>query len=117
MTREVILVSASVAFATWAGAQTISDKLKSDEGRAVVATRAVKPLYPYELRIHHIQGAGVFQVHIRADGTVGSVDTVQSTGNSELDQCATNAFMKWHFRVDRPTKVKIPITFSMPRRY
>jgi TonB family protein len=112
-----MIASVSLAFAGLAGAQITSDKLKSDEGRVVVATYAAKPQYPYELRARRIQGAGVFQVHIRADGTVASVDTIQSTGNAQLDQCATSAFIKWKFRVDRPTKVKIPITFSVgPRR-
>jgi TonB family protein len=117
MSRIVILALAGLAFATSVGAQATSDKLKSDDGRVVIATYAAKPAYPYELRARHIQGAGVFQVHIRADGTVGSVETIQSTGNAELDRCATSAFMRWRFRVDRPTKVKMPITFSMRRPY
>jgi TonB family protein len=117
MTRKVILALAAVAFTTSVGAQTTKDKVTSDDGRVVVATYAAKPEYPYELRARHIQGAGVFQVHIRADGTVRSVDTIQSTRNALLDKCAIDAFMRWRFRVDRPTKAKIPITFSMHRPY
>jgi TonB family protein len=58
-------------------------------------------------------GTGVFLVHIRADGAVRLVETVQSTGHPELDNSTIAAFQKWRFRVDRPTQVKIPITYSM----
>ena len=37
---------------------------------AAYAIYAAKPDYPYALRARRVQGAGVFQVHIRADGTV-----------------------------------------------
>jgi TonB family protein len=117
MTRKLMLLLASLAFTTPLRAQTTTDKVTSDDGRVVVATYAAKPDYPYELRSRHIQGSGVFEVHIRADGTVRSIDTVQSTGNGLLDKCAIDAFMRWRFRVDRPTKVKMPITFSMRRPY
>ncbi len=112
-----MLALACLACATSSRAQMTTDKLKSDDGRAVVATYAAKPDYPYWVRARHIQGTGVFQVHIRANGTVRSIDTIQSTGNVGLDQSAINAFTRWRFRVDRPTKVKIPITFSLRPYY
>jgi TonB family protein len=88
-------------------------KVKSEDGRVIYATYTAKPEYPYELRARHIEGAGVFQLHIRADGTVSSVDTLRSTGNAVLDQRARSAYLKWRFRPGPPAKVKIPITFTM----
>ncbi|HJT44948.1 MAG TPA: energy transducer TonB, partial [Chthoniobacterales bacterium] len=79
----------------------------------VVATYAAKPEYPYVARSRHMVGSGTFLVHIRADGTVRLVETVQSTGHRELDDSTIAAFQRWRFRVDRPTKVEIPITYSM----
>ena len=117
MPRLITLAMLSLAFPVAAGAQTTSAtvRVKSDDGRVVYATYAAKPQYPYELRAHHIEGAGVFQLHIRADGRVSSVDTLRSTGNAVLDQCARSAYLKWRFRAPgSATKVKIPITFIMP---
>jgi TonB family protein len=116
MIRIVAFVLLCLILALPVAGQTTNASLKSDDGRVVYAVYAAKPDYPYALKAHHIQGAGVFQVHIRADGIVGSVDTIQSTGNTELDECARTAFLKWRFRVNRPTKVKIPITFFMHAR-
>ena len=79
MSRIGMLALACLACATSSRAQMTTDKLKSDDGRAVVATYAAKPDYPYWVRARHIQGTGVFQVHIRANGTVRSIDTIQST--------------------------------------
>jgi len=95
-------------------AQTPSSSVGKPTGDAVYATFAAKPYYPYFARARHVEGSGVFQLHIRADGTVSSVETVQSTGCRELDDSATGAFSKWRFQPPgRPTKVKMPITFSM----
>jgi TonB family protein len=58
-------------------------------------------------------GAGVFLLHIRADGTVRLVETVQSTGHRELDDSTIAAFQRWRFQVSRSSQVKIPITYSM----
>ena len=83
-------------------------------GATVYATYAAKPDYPYVARVHHIQGSGVFTVHIAADGKVQNVDTMQSTGNKDLDLVCWAALQKWRFRPPgRPTKVEIPITFAM----
>jgi TonB family protein len=114
----LILIPAYVAIIGSAHGQTpAADVGKPTGDTAVYAVNAVKPVYPYDLRSRHVEGTGIFQVHILADGTVRSVDTIQSTGNTELDQCATTAFSKWRFRPGRPTKVKIPITFSSHRSH
>src|SRR3982751_1358973 len=59
---------------------------------------APQPDYPYMARVHHIEGSGVFLVHIRPDGKVASVDVSQSTGNKDLDSVALTALRKWRFR-------------------
>jgi TonB family protein len=95
-----------------------SAKVGKPMGAVVYAVYAAKPDYPYFARSRHMEGTGVFQLHIRADGTVSSVDTIQSTGYFELDEVSIGAFSKWRFRpLSRPTKVKMPITFSVHRHY
>jgi TonB family protein len=110
--RIIIVLSLSFAAALSASAQTVTTG--SPRGAVVYATYAAKPDYPYLARVHHVEGSGVFAVHIAADGKVSAVDAVQSTGNAPLDNSAITAFRKWRFRPPgRPTKVEIPITFLM----
>src|SRR4029077_11885158 len=73
-----------------------------------------KPEYPINLRERRIGGPGVFLLHIRANGTVQSVETVDTTGHAELDELAKNAFITWRFRPG-PTEAKVPIQFRVPR--
>ncbi len=82
----------------------------------VYAIFAVHPDYTSFARTHGMEGSGVFQLHIRAEGTVSSVEMVQSTGHPELDQSAAVAFSKWRFQPPgRATKLKMPISFTMKR--
>ena len=112
MTRIVIFILPCLVVATSITAQMPRATAKSDSGR-VVAIRTAIPRYPYELRARHIEGAGVFQLRIRADGTVSSVDILQTTGNAVLDECARSAYLKWRFRPPgSATKVQIPLTFT-----
>jgi TonB family protein len=79
----------------------------------VYAIFAVNPNYTAFAQRHQIEGTGVFQLHIRADGRVSSVEIVQTTGHPELDQSAISAFSSWRFQPPgRPAKLKMPITFT-----
>ena len=82
----------------------------------VYAIFAVHPDYPSFARTHGMEGSGVFQLHIRAEGTVSSLEIVQSTGHPELDRSAIAAFSKWRFQPPgRPAKLQMPITFTTKR--
>jgi TonB family protein len=110
--RNAILATLSFITAV-ATAHSTSNSSGSAKEAAVYATYTAKPDYPYMARVHHMEGSGVFLGHIRADGSVRLVETVQTTGHVELDNSTIAAFQKWRFRVNRPTQVKIPITFLM----
>jgi TonB family protein len=116
MLRLIALAVLSLAFSGVVGAQTTRGTVhvKSDDGRVLYATSAPRPQYPYEVRAKQIEGAGVFQLHVRADGTVSAVDTLRSTGNELLDYSARRAYLRWRFGAPgSATTVKIPITFTM----
>jgi len=118
MARATVLFPLYLAFIASAGAQTPNSSVGKPMDAAVVyATYAAKPDYSYFARSRHMEGTGVFQLHIRADGTVSSVETIQSVGYRELDDSARAAFSKWRCRPGRPTKVKMPMTFSSRRHY
>lgn len=55
---------------------------------------------------------GVFLLAVRSDGTVASVEKLQSTGNRELDFGLTHAFMKWQFRPNSVSEVRVPAVYT-----
>jgi TonB family protein len=78
------------------------------------ARYAARPEYPLEARRHHMEGRGVFAMHIRPNGTVASVEIVKSTGYAVLDGAAISALRQWRFH-PKPLKrvVTTPMNFTM----
>jgi len=81
-----------------------------------VAVYAPRPEYPIAARRRGWVGSGVFACNLRPDGTVSSVDVLQSTGHDILDQAGISAFRQWRFRRGDSKVVKIPLNFAMPYR-
>jgi TonB family protein len=76
------------------------------------AAYAPPPQYPAEAKAHHLTGSGAFALHIRADGTVERVDTLNSIGHASLDQAAISAFQRWRFHHHSTDWVlRIPIRY------
>src|SRR5947207_2291179 len=73
------------------------------------ALYAPRPYVPADAR--RFSGTGLFAMHIRPDGTVSDVQTLQSTGHSELDAASVAAFSKWRFYPGQFKVVRIPITY------
>ena len=73
---------------------------------------APKPEYSIQARARRLEGRGVFLLHTRPDGTVRSVDIIQSTDHPELDQAGVAAFKKWRFR-SGVGDVEVPLEFTM----
>ena len=74
--------------------------------------------YPPSARAQHLQGSGIYLLHLHSDGTVERVDIVKSTGYRELDDVCVATYKKWRFRqnfVAKTHKVNIPVTFTMSR--
>ena len=77
-----------------------------------VADYAPYPKYPIIARENHWTGSGIFMCRLRPDGTVSSVEVLQSTGHTLLDQSALDALRKWRFKVSGANKVNVPIRFA-----
>lgn len=77
------------------------------------ATHIGPPEYPVQARLSALQGAGIFALHIRPDGTVESVEIIKSIGNTMLNQAAINAFRQWRFRPNTIKVARIPICFTI----
>jgi TonB family protein len=80
------------------------------EKRRVI--HAPRPEYPIRAREQHLSGSGLFALHIRTDGRVERVETVQSIGHRILDAAAIAAFRQWVFpHYDAPWTLGVPIRY------
>jgi TonB family protein len=81
-------------------------------------TFAPLPGYPLGAEARHLEGNGMFLLHVRSDGSVSRVDIVQTTGHRELDEECISVYGLWRFRTDFAAKthrVKLPVTFKLPK--
>jgi TonB family protein len=79
-----------------------------------LALSAPRPEYPYEARRRNITGSGVVTLTIDpTNGAVVDAEMEQSIGNSILDQAALSAFRRWRFKTGTPSRVRVPITFTI----
>ncbi len=85
----------------------------SGAGVSGVAIYAPYPKYPAAARESHWTGRGILACKLRPDGTVSSVEVLQSTGHAILDQAAIAALRQWRFTVRGGDLVKVPIRFTM----
>jgi TonB family protein len=78
------------------------------------ARYAARPECPLKARRHHMEGRGVFAMHIRPNGTVAFVEIVKSTGYAVLDGAAISALGQWRFH-PKPFKcvVTTPMSFTI----
>jgi TonB family protein len=61
--------------------------------------------------MRYLSGKGLFALHIRPDGTVSDVQTLQTTGHNELDNTSIAAFSKWRFYPGQVKVLRIPIAY------
>src|SRR4051794_17933483 len=99
-----------------AASPSVSASPSPEKHRAVL--HAPRPAYPYEARKKHLEGRGLFVMHIDPDtGAVSSVTVAKSTGHAILDQAAVDGLSKWKFRVPLLCKpdLKCPIAYTMSK--
>ena len=113
MKRDLIVLLAFLA-SSFSFAQTPSGIVGDLTGDVFVPVFAPTPDYAYSAQSNRVQGSGIFQLHIRADGTEASVEMIRSTGWRDLDKSSAAGFLRWRFRpLGRAAMVKIPVTFTM----
>ena len=73
-----------------------------DPGRIVRPAQAdrsnLAPVYPVDSARRHEQGQVVLRLHIDADGRVGLVDIIESSGFPRLDEAAQTQLKIWKFK-------------------
>ena len=98
----VLMFAASVAFA-----DSISKLHRED------LIYGPPPEYPYQARLHYLQGSGSLILRVRSDGTVARVEVEDSTGAPLLDQTVIAAYSKWRFKSGKVKAVRVPVNFTM----
>ena len=79
------------------------------------AISAPRVTYPYEARANGITGSGSYLMKIDPrTGLVSSVTILISSGKRILDNAALTTLKRWRFRPETVTKVRIPVTWSLP---
>src|SRR5262249_60217948 len=81
-----------------------------------LTTYAPLPQYPASALARHVEGSGIFLLHLRGDGMVERVDIVQSTSHRDLDEACLSVYRQWRFVPSfaaKVHKVKMPVTFSL----
>lgn len=70
----------------------------SGEDSDLVVLQAVSPTYPKSLRRRGVEGSVVCRITVESDGTVSSVEVVESSGYSAFDEAAVSAMYSWQFK-------------------
>jgi len=84
---------------------------------APVPTFNPAPSYPRDALRRGETGEALLRIQVGADGNVGDIDLVRSSGSRSLDRAATDAVRRWRFqpalRGGRPVdgSVEVPIAF------
>jgi TonB family protein len=110
LVSPVTAIAESLVAATTPNGKTLSEE-------------QIKPLilqggYPAGMDAHikwHLR-LGVFLLAVRSDGTVANVEKLQSTGHPGLDSELLKTFMKWRFRPNSVTSVRLPAQYAVTRR-
>jgi TonB family protein len=77
------------------------------------AVIAFPPVYPYQVKQHHITGDGVCVITVdTASGKVTSATMAQSTGNALLDKSTTETLRQWRFKPRTVSRVRVPVTYT-----
>jgi TonB family protein len=76
-----------------------------------VALYAPYPNFSYEVRRAH-PADGLFELHVRTDGTISEVGVLKSTGHKVADIEAAATFAKWRFKPGSAKSVRIPLSFK-----
>ena len=80
--------------------------------KTVVVSRPL-PVYPYQVKQHHITGDGICVITVdTASGKVTDATMKQSSGNAILDKSTTDAFRQWRFKPRTVSKVRVPISYK-----
>jgi protein TonB len=93
----------------------LTELVESARLRHAYAVETPQPWYPYLARKNGQQGRGIFRLMVNPNGSVRSVEIVQSTRNDSLDGAVLKGLQQWRFKPGKVTTLLVPVIFVMPR--
>ncbi len=94
------------------GATTLSGKTLSAQQLKPLVLHAAWPPDSVGVRVSRRLKVGVFLLGVLSDGTVAKVEILQSTGHRGMDGDVVRAFMKWRFRPNSVSEVRVPAFYT-----
>jgi TonB family protein len=91
--------------------KSMDEALAGFLGRGTVDNGPV-PAYPRSIPWTKKQGKGVYEIHVRKDGTVSEVKILKRSGDEVLDRTAVETLRKWHLRRG-PLILELPLAFRL----
>jgi TonB family protein len=96
--------------------KSTDDALAAFLGKGAVE-RGPMPDYPWQLRWTDKQGKGVYEIHVRKDGTVSEVKILKRSGDTVFDLITVKTLQRWRFHRG-PLVVELPLFFKLtPTHY
>jgi TonB family protein len=80
-------------------------------GKGVVL-KGPMPAYPRFPPWTEKHGLGVYELHVRKDGSVAEVKILKASGDDRFDRVATGTLRKWHLRRG-PLTLELPLSFKL----
>src|ERR1051326_2917636 len=75
------------------------------------------PAYPNSVPWTNKHGKGVYEIHVKKDGTVASVKILQGSGDEVFDESAVYTLRQWHLHRG-PLIIELPLVFNLtPNHY
>jgi len=75
------------------------------------------PAYPHSVPWTNRQGKGMYEIHVRKDGTVSEVKILHPSGDEIFDRTTVDTLRTWRFRRG-PLIVELPLAFRLtPTNY
>jgi TonB family protein len=97
-------------------AKPMDDALAAFLGKGTV-TKGPIPAYPRSVPWTNKQGKGVYELHVRKDGSVSEVKILKRSGDEVFDRIAVETLRGWQLHRG-PLILELPLTFRLtPTKY
>ena len=114
-TKTIAICVCALGSALSISASAAAPPVLVDERLIAEGKMDIRPEYPAEAQAQRLTGSGVFVLHVDCrSGLVRSVEVQTSTGHKILDDASITVFRNLRFKPDGASRVKIPVTFTMP---
>jgi TonB family protein len=91
--------------------KSMDDALAAFLGKGTV-TKGPIPAYPRSVPWTNKEGRGVYELHVRKDGTVSEVKVLKRSGDETFDRTAVDTLRQW--RLHRgPLVLELPLAFKL----